>query len=469
MSTTRTGFSSRLGFVAAAAGSAVGLGNIWKFPYETAANGGGAFLLIYLIFIFLIGFPVMVGEIALGRSTQSNPYGAYLKTGNKNWAMLGLLGIACGFMILSFYNVIAGWAFGYFIEVSFGSLLQEPDANFVSFFENYVGDISNVFFFSLAFMVITAFVVMQGVQKGIELASKILMPVLLVILIGMIIYALTLPNAMEGLKFYLYPDFGKLSVDTVNSAMGHAFFSLSLGMGALITYGSYLGKQDNITYSAAVVTIADTGVAFLAGLLMLPLVFTLGQEPEASGVGLAFTVLPGIFSAMGPIVGRLVGGSFFLLLCVAALTSTISLLEVPVSYFVDERKWSRKKAVPFVAAIIFLIGLPSMMSQGFIDGLSPGGWIQYGSKPLETSFLDLVADAFSEISLPLGGFLMSVFIAYRWKTKNLSDEISKGNPGYANSLLEKFINIVISYISPVFLGLIFISNLLEKFFAVHLI
>ncbi|MEM6805633.1 MAG: sodium-dependent transporter, partial [Bacteroidota bacterium] len=225
MSTTRTGFSSRLGFVAAAAGSAVGLGNIWKFPYETADNGGGAFLLIYLIFIFVIGFPVMVGEIAIGRSTRSNPYGAYLKAGNKSWATLGILGILCGFMILSFYNVVAGWAFGYFIEISFGDLLSQE--SFGEYFGAYVKDISNVFWFSLAFMVFTAYVVMQGVQKGIEAAAKILMPVLLVILLGLIIYALTLDNAAQGLKFYLYPSIDNLSIDTINSAMGHAFFSLS--------------------------------------------------------------------------------------------------------------------------------------------------------------------------------------------------------------------------------------------------
>lgn len=461
MSTTRTGFSSRLGFVAAAAGSAVGLGNIWKFPYETADNGGGAFFLIYLLCIFLIGFPVMVGEISLGRHTRSNPYGAYLKTGNKNWALVGILGVACGFMILSFYNVIAGWAFGYFLKISFGDLLNEAD--FGAFFGSYVGQIGELFFFSLAFMAITAFVVMRGVQKGIESAAKILMPVLLAILLGLIIYALTLPGSWEGVEYYLKPDFSKLNLDVINSAMGHAFFSLSLGMGALITYGSYIGKQDNITSSAAIVTVADTGVAFLAGMLLLPLMFAMDLE-AAQGPSLIFVVLPKAFAEMGPIVGKVVGGSFFLLVCVAALTSTISLLEVPVSYFVDERKWSRGKSVSVVAAVIFLIGIPSMMSQGFSPALSGGeeGIINYGGKTQD--FLTLVADAFSEVSLPLGGLLMSLFVAFRWKTANLSDEISKGNPSYKGSTLEKFINIAISYVCPIILGFIFISNLLEKFF-----
>ena len=200
---SRSGFSSRLGFVAAAAGSAVGLGNIWKFPYETAQNGGGAFLFIYLLFVFLIGFPVMVGEIAMGRKTQSNPYGAYNILGGKNWALVGLLGVICGVMILSFYNVVAGWAFGYFLEISFGNLLAQED--YGAFFGEYAANITDNFFFSLAFMVITAFVVFRGVQKGIEAAAKILMPVLFLILIGLIIYAFTLPNATQGLAYYLTP------------------------------------------------------------------------------------------------------------------------------------------------------------------------------------------------------------------------------------------------------------------------
>ena len=459
---SRSGFSSRLGFVAAAAGSAVGLGNIWKFPYETASNGGGAFLLVYLIFVFLIGFPVMVGEIAIGRRTQSNPFGAYKQLGGKNWALVGLLGVICGVMILSFYNVVAGWAFGYFLEISFGSLLSEPD--YGAFFTNYAKDIGDNFFFSLAFMVITAVVVFRGVQKGIEAAAKILMPVLFLILVGLIIYALTLPNATEGVAFYLTPDFSKLTIPTLNSAMGQAFFSLSLGMGALITYGSYISKQENITTSATIVTLADSAVAFLSGLLMLPLVFTLGQAPEASGPGLVFTILPGIFADMGPTTGRIVGGSFFLLLCVAALTSTISLLEVPVAYFTDEKKWSRKKSVAILAAGIFLIGLLSMLSQGAVAGLSA---IPFAGT--QKDFLTIIAEVFSDVSLPLGGLLMSIFIAYKWKTQNMSEEIQIGHGSYIGSFLEQFLNIMISYIVPLFLAFIFISNLLEKVFGVALI
>lgn len=454
---SRSGFSSRIGFIAAAAGSAVGLGNIWKFPYETGQNGGAAFLLVYLACTILIGFPVMVGEIALGRHTLSNPYGAYKKEGGKNWALVGLFGVICGIMILSFYNVVAGWAFGYFIEISAGDLLNQPD--FGAFFGSYVSDVQDNLIFSLVFMVLTAVIVMRGVQDGIETASKILMPFLFLILIGLIIYSMTLEGAMEGVAFYLIPDFSKITLDTVYSAMGQAFFSLSLGMGALITYGSYISKKENIISSAAIVTGADFMVAFLAGLLIFPLVFSQGQEPS-SGPGLVFIALPGIFHAMGPIIGKVVGGGFFLLLCVAALTSTISLLEVPVAYLTDEKKWPRKWVVIGLSCLIFLLGLPSMLSQGAVDAFS-AGFLHY--EGADKSFLDLIDDVFSNTGLPLGGFLLTLFIAIKWKTSNMDKEILSGNPSYKGSWMQKFINIMITFVCPFVLGVIVVLTILQKF------
>ncbi len=459
---SRGGFSNKLGFIAAAAGSAVGLGNIWQFPYVTGQNGGAAFLLVYVGWIFLIGLPVMVGEIAVGRRTQANPYGAYKELGGKYWALVGLLGIICGVMILSFYNVVAGWAFGYFLELSFGNLLNETD--YSGFFSAYVADYGDNFFFSLAFMVITAFIVYRGVQKGIEGTSKILMPTLFLILIVIIVYGLTLPNAMDGVAFYLLPDFSLINGRTIYTALGQAFFSLSLGMGALITYGSYINKNDNIVNSAALVTIADTAVAFLAGLMIFPLVFSQGQSPS-EGPGLVFVALLGVFQTMGPVIGKVVGGGFFLLLCFAALTSTISLLEVPVAYLVDERKWGRRKAVSVMAAAIFAIGLPSMLGFGAVDAFT--NFITY--EGVNKSFMDLVQDIFFVVSLPLGGFLLSVFIATRWKTTELSKEISNGNASYTGSLLEKFFNTMICYVCPVVLGVMFLLTVLQKFFGVELI
>ncbi len=456
---SRGGFSSRFGFIAAAAGSAVGLGNIWKFPYETGQNGGAMFLIIYLFCTFFICYPLMVGEIAIGRKAQQDAYGSYNKLGGRKWGMVGLLGVLCGIMILSFYNVVAGWAFGYFLEISFFDLLEQAD--FRAFFSSYVADISDNLIYSVSFMVITAFIVVRGVHKGIEIASKILMPLLFAILILLIGYSLSLDGAMAGLEFYLLPDISKLEPATLYSALGQAFFSLSLGMGALITYGSYINKDQNIITSAALITGADVAVAFLAGLLIFPLVFSQGMAPS-EGPGLVFVVLPGVFQAMGPLIGKIIGGGFFLLLCFAALTSTISLLEVPVAYFVDQKKLPRKLVVWGLATLVFIIGLPSMLSQGAVSGLSALSF--YGDK----SFLDLIAEVFSDMGLPLGGFLMSLFIAFRWKAKNMTLELEEGNPGYGATFLRKYINFMVTVICPVVLGFIFLYTVLDKVFGIAL-
>ena len=468
---SRSGFSSRIGFIAAAAGSAVGLGNIWRFPYETGNNGGGAFLFIYLMCTLIIGFPLIVGEIAVGRRAQANPYGAYNLLGGKRWALVGLFGVLCGIMILSFYNVVAGWAFGHFVSTAFGDLLSKP--SFDGHFSDYASTIGpRLYVVSFLFMALTAFIVMKGVQKGIEAASKLLMPFLFIILVGLIIYGLTLNGAMKGVEYYLIPDFSKITLGTVFSAMGQAFFSLSLGMGALITYGSYFSKKDNIVTSAAIVTVVDVSVAFLAGLLIFPLVFSQGLEPGA-GPGLVFEVLPGVFQSMGPIMGRIIGGSFFLLLCVAALTSTVSLLEVPVAYLVDEKKWKRGPVVIGLAAFIFIVGLPTMFSFG--GGEFFTNFLQYfnsganGPELVDKSFYDIIDDIFSNIGLPLGGFLLSIFIATKWKTSNLSDEISEGFSTYKGSFVEKFINIMITFICPLVLFLIVLSTILLKFFGIAII
>lgn len=456
---SRGGFSSRIGFILAAAGSAVGLGNIWKFPYETGQNGGAAFLLIYILCTFLICYPIMVGEIAIGRNAQSDAYGSYKFIGGKKWGVLGLFGILCGVMILSFYNVVAGWAFGYFLEISFGNLLQTE--NYGQFFGGYVADVWDNMFFSLGFMVITAFIVAKGVKGGIENASKIMMPLLFIILIALIAYSLTLDNAMAGVSFYLLPDFSEVTYETIYSAVGQAFFSLSLGLGGLITYGSYIDKSQNITRSAGIITVMDMSVAFLAGLMIFPLVFSQGAEPS-QGPGLVFVVLPGIFQAMGPLLGKIVGGGFFLLLCFAALTSTISLLEIPVAYLVDQKKRPRKSMVWLTALAIFVIGLPSMLSQGAVKIFSSLPF--YGGK----STLDFVADVFSDIGLPLGGLLMSIFIVRQWRLGSMSDEIAQGNPGYKKSWLEAYINFSIKYVAPIALGAFFVIIVLDKIFGITL-
>lgn len=455
---TRGAFS-RMGFVLAAAGSAVGLGNIWRFPYLAGENGGAAFVVIYILCSFVICYPLMIGEVSIGRATQTDAYGAYRKLGGKAWSLLGLYGILCGFLILSFYNVVAGWAFGYFIEIAFGNLLTQPDKG--AFFSDFTSTIGLNFIFSLSFMAVTAFIVARGIAAGIEAANKVMMPLLFLILLVIIGFGLTLPNAWAGIEFYLVPQLSEVKLSTFYAAIGQAFFSLSLGMGGLITYGSYVSKQQNIVRSSAAVAATDLSVAFLSGLMVFPLVFSQGLSP-AEGPPLVFIVLPEVFASMGPLIGRLVGGAFFLLLCFAALTSTISLLEVPVTYFIDQHKSKRTFIAWVLALVIFVIGLPSMLSFGAVEFFTHLPF--YSGKPA----LAFVSEIFSDVSLPLGGCLMAIFIATRWKRENFNREIREGAPGLQHSRLEGAINIVLAYIAPPLLGALTVMLVLEKIFGTSL-
>ena len=459
----RGGFSSKLGFILAAAGSAVGLGNIWKFPFEVGAGGGAAFLIMYLVFCFILCFPVMVTEIAIGRKTSLNPVGAFKSLGFRKWKVLGLLGILSGVLILSFYNVVAGWAFGYFLEMVTANF---DIGNQFSTFTNNVIEIS---LYGILFMGATAFIVSKGISGGIEKAAKILMPTLVVMILALVIYAVTLPNAWKGIEFYLIPDFSEITLEVVFNALGQAFFSLSLGMGALITYGSYVGKNDNIVSSAAFITLADVGIAFIAGLMMFPFVAYMTEgtmEGAAQGAGLIFVVLPGVFESLGVVLGAFIGSLFFLLLSFAALTSTVSLLEVPVAYIVDEYKVKRSKAVWGMATLIFLLGLPSMLSMGASEFFST--FITYPSGEVK-NFMDFVENIASDTFLPLGGFFITIFGAYVWKKHNLDEEITKGFTGYKKSFIKKYLDVTLLFICPVILGIIFILTVSQKFFGVDLI
>ncbi|MGK7391598.1 MAG: sodium-dependent transporter [Candidatus Cyclobacteriaceae bacterium M2_1C_046] len=459
----RGGFSSKLGFILAAAGSAVGLGNIWKFPFEVGAGGGAAFLIMYLLFCFILCFPVMVTEIAIGRKTSLNPVGAFAKLGFRNWKFLGLLGILSGVLILSFYNVVAGWAFGYFLEMVQSNF--EIGAQFSSFTNNVI----EIGLYGIMFMAATAFIVSKGISGGIEKAAKILMPTLVVMILSLVIYALTLPNALKGAEFYLVPDFSEITLDVVFNALGQAFFSLSLGMGALITYGSYVGKNDNIVSSAAFITLADVGIAFIAGLMMFPFVAYMTEgtmEGVDGGPGLIFVVLPGVFESLGAMLGTLIGSLFFLLLSFAALTSTVSLLEVPVAYLVDEFNIRRSRAVWGMAGLIFLLGIPSMLGEGAVDFFTQ--FVTYPSGEVK-NFMTLVENIASDTFLPLGGLLITVFGAYVWKKHNLDEEITRGYSGYKASFIKKYLDITLLFICPVILGIIFILTVAQKFFGLDLI
>lgn len=464
MTAHRGEFGSRLGFILAAAGSAVGLGNIWKFPFEVGNGGGAAFVVMYLLFCFLLCFPVMIAEIAIGRKTRRNAVGAFKALDKPAWSFIGKLGILSGFLILSFYNVVAGWAFGYVIEMVLGNFAIGQH------FGEFVSDWLKVGIYGVIFMATTAYIVSHGIQKGIERAAKLLMPSLIFIMVLLLIYSLTLPNAFKGLEFYLVPDFSKINGQVIYSALGQAFFSLSLGMGALITYGSYLNREQNIVQSATLITLMDVGIAFLAGLMLFPFVFSQGLEPTG-GAGLIFITLPGVFEQLGPNIGVIVGTLFFLLLSFAALTSTVSLLEVPVSYVVDEHHVPRKRAVWLTAILIFVIGIPSLLSNGassiltnFIDVI---GLAREGSS--DHSFMTFLGWVANDTFLPFGGMMISFFAAYIWKKENLADELSHGNENYRGSGIEKYINFAISYLAPAVLSIIFTLTVLDRFFGINII
>ncbi|HEY9116242.1 MAG TPA: sodium-dependent transporter [Roseivirga sp.] len=462
---TRGGFSSRLGFIAAAAGSAVGLGNIWGFPYEVGQGGGAAFVVVYLIFCFILCFPVMVTEIAIGRKTSLNPVGAFNALGHKNWNWVGKLGIVAGVLILSFYNVIAGWAFGYIFEMVAGNF------GIADHFGEYITDVFKVGAYGLVFMASTAYVVSKGISGGIEKAAKLLMPTLVIMILILVVYSLTLPNAIDGLKFYLIPDFSKLNGAVLYNAMGQAFFSLSLGMGALITYGSYVSQKENLISSAALITLADVGIALIAGLMIFPLIGFMSagtMEGAGRGPGLIFVTLPQIFGQIGGGLGIAAGTVFFVLLCFAALTSTVSLLEVPVAYVVDEHGVRRNRAVWLVAGIIFLVGIPSLIGNGYSEFFSTA-FTTFKEGGTDTDFLSFVAALANDTLLPLGGCMITFFAAHVWKKHNLDEELSKGAPNYKGSFVQKYLNFAIGYFAPIVLASVFILTVLFKFFGIEII
>lgn len=411
-SNDRGEWGSKIGFIFAAAGSAIGLGNIWRFPYVTGVNGGAAFVFVYLVCVLVIGLPYLYAELALGRAIQKNPVGAIasLKP-NSPWIWAGGLGIITGVFILSYYAVIAGWTFGYIFKMLI--------PNQMSYSEFVANPFLVILLFSI-FIVLTVAVVYGGIEGGIEKWAKILMPILLLLLILLIIYTNLLPGSGRGLTFYLKPDFGKINGKIILAALGQAFFSLSLGMGLMVTYGSYISKKDNLITSGIYVVLADTAIAIMAGLIVFPALFAMNQDP-AAGPGLVFNVLPAIFQNMP--FGIPIGVAFFVLLSIAALTSTISLLEVPTAYLVDEKGVARKIAVWIVGIVVFFIGLPSVLSQGAVP------WF---SVPIveKMEFLTLMDFIWGNLSLAVGAFLLSIFVGWVWGAKHAAKELALGNESF---------------------------------------
>lgn len=433
-------WSSQVGFVLAAAGSAVGLGNIWRFPYSAGENGGGAFVLVYLLCVIGLGLPVMLLEISFGRATQKNPVGAIRAVRPRGaWPGLGYLAIITGVGILSFYAVIAGQVLAVAVDYS------QRVVTGVALFET-VGP-GGILLFFVAFLLLTILVVVGGVQRGIERWAKILMPALLLMMVGIIVRGLLLPGAVEGLRWLFMPDFSKLSLPVILEAMAQAFFSLSLGMGAMLTYGSYLSKSQDILRCSAWVVFFDTLIAILAGAMVFPAVFALGHEPGA-GPALIFVVLPSVFSEM--VGGTFLGALFFLLLSVAALTSTVSLLEVVSAYFIDERGWTRRRTVWTAGAITAVVGVPSALA-----------WV--GFEPLASArllgqdgFFGLMDFLWVSVSLPLGALLLCIFGTFVWGLHAASDEMASSAPAGAR-LLGAW-RFFVRWICPFFIALILVTR-----------
>ena len=472
MEQQREQFRSRLGFILAAAGSAVGIGNLVGFPVNAAKSGGAAFLLIYAAFVVFICLPVMIAEMSLGRNTQRNPLGAYsVVAGERSkWRLGGYLALITPFMIAVFYQVLTAWLLGYFIAAVSGNLEAIADP---SYFTSFINS-NSVFIYLAVLTVLIGVILNSGVQQGIERLAKVLMPSLFIMLILLTLFVLTLPNALVGVKYYLIPDFGKISLQTVNLALSQAFFSLSLGMGILITYGSYVSRKDSISGGAKMVAAVDTSVAFFAGLLILPAIFVFNPQTDtaelsSSSVALVFTFLPKIFLSLQSVIGyigaSLFASAFFLLVFFAALTSQVSILQVPISAFQDELKFSRFKSVLALGGCAILLVLACIVSFGMVGFFTE--FVSYGGAT--KSFFDLVIDVFYETILPLNGLIICLFVIFYWRKANLNKEMAQGDEGVSGSFTERYVNFALGTFVPIILAFVFVSTVLLKFFGISLL
>lgn len=442
----RSSFTGKIGFVLAAAGSAVGLGNIWRFPYLAAKYGGGIFLLVYLILAVTLGFALMTVEIAIGRKTKLSAVGAYgaLK---KKYAFIGYLGAVVPMIILPYYSVIGGWVTKYLVAFCSG---QAAATTSDVYFTNFISSNGEPVVWFLIYLFITATVVFMGVEKGVEKISKIMMPVLVLLSIGIVIYSMFLPNAMNGVKYYLMPDFSKFSIKTVLAAMGQMFYSMSLAMGIMITYGSYMKKEVSIESSVRQIELFDTGIAFLAGLMIIPAVFAFSGGDEAAlgkGPSLMFITLPKVFESIKG--GTILGSAFFILVLFAALTSSISLMETVVSIVCDKFKVGRKTSCFIVLAGCIIIGLPSALGYGL--------WADV--KIIGMQFLDFFDFISNSVIMPIVAFLTCLFVGYVIKPKALIDEVELSAPFKKKKLFV----VVVKYLAPICIALILISSLLDAF------
>lgn len=467
MNNNREHFSSRLGFILAAAGSAIGIGNMVGFPVQATKNGGAAFLVIYVLFVAFICIPIMLAEMGLGRKTQSDPQGAYLTIAGSasKWRFAGLLAVITPFMIGVFYMVVTVWILGYLTYAATGRLdvIANPE-----YFGTFINGPSIFIYLVFVAAVVYAILVM-GVKNGIELAAKIMMPALFVMLIGMAVFVLTLDGASLGVEFFLVPDFSAINGTVISGALSQAFFSLSLGMGILITYGSYLQKHNDLIGSATMVAIADSLVAFTAGLMIIPAIFAI--EPSTtpadlsnSSVGMIFTFLPKIFMqlehSMGYVGASIIASVFFLLVFFAAITSLVSIIEVPTATLVRKYQINRNKALGILALTLGVLTVFACTSFGMFPFFTD--FIPYGGQ--SRSFFDLIEDVFYNTILPFNGLLICLFVVYRWRQAAFNAHLSEGNDKYQGSFIEKYVSFSIRTFIPVILAVIFLNTVLDIYF-----
>lgn len=443
--TPRDSFGSKFGVIAATAGSAIGLGNIWRFPYVAGENGGAAFIIIYLGFIIAIGIPVMLSEFLIGRRAQQNVFGSFRKLApGKPWFMIGIMGVAAAFMILAFYTAVAGWTLEYIYQSIVNGFAGNSPEQLDNMFTSFIQGTYRPLMWFFVFMTLTALIIISGVQKGIERYTKILMPLLLLLLFILVFRSVTLPGAGKGIGFLFKPDFSKITASTILEALGQAFFSLSIGMGTLITYGSYIQKDNVLGSTAFSVALADTFIAILAGLAIFPAVFAFNIAPE-SGEGLVYITLPNIFQQMPG--GYFFSLAFFVLLGVAALTSTISVLEVIVAFFVEELKLKRKAATWLATSSVSILGIMCVLSTSIMADVQLFGFTVF----------ELLNFTSANILLPLGGFFIVIFVAWFFGRSKVKDELTNSGEVKANYIpLYMFI---IKFIAPLAIAFIFLQGI----------
>lgn len=447
---SRASWGSRLGFIFAVAGSAIGLANIWRFPYIVGKHGGAAFIAVYLFCLLLMGFPVFMSEMLIGRTTRTSPTGAFRTLGrNQFWSLAGSLTILTGFIVSSFYSAVAGWILGYLLEAGLGNITSfQTTDQAVMHYTTLIQNPAWSIFFHFLFLLICTVVLYFGVRDGIERGSKIMMPMLFAVLLILVVKGLTMSSAGEALRFLFTPDWSVLTPTAIMVAMGQAFFTLSLGQGTLVTYGSYLVGRENLINSCLPIVVMDTLVSIFSAIAVFTIVFSVGMQPNC-GPGLIFHTLPLAFSQIPG--GYLLALLFFLLVVIAALTSEISAMEPTIAYLIDERGWKRHKAVLACGVGAFLLGIPSALSYNLLQNYTIGSM----------NFLDSIDFLASSILIPVGGFLAVILVGWRWGVRNALDELRKGaEEQFKNHpWLKTYFWFCIKYTAPVLILLVFLNAL----------